>query len=110
MATTAVPVSDGGIIIGKPKWRPLESEGNLAMLLLLPTIALLLNAWPARRSVGEVCTDAGFLAGFQPTESSSACRQGDTHPIAHSNVAKCTDPRITCPNTDRWAAYPGNAG
>ena len=39
MATTAT--ADSGIIVAKPKWRPLESEGNLALLLLLPTLALL---------------------------------------------------------------------
>jgi multiple sugar transport system permease protein len=43
MATTATPGAGDGTIYGKPlKWRPLEGEGTLAALLLLPTMALLL--------------------------------------------------------------------
>ncbi len=43
MASTATPGAETGIVIGRPtKWRPLESEGNLAALLLLPTMTLLL--------------------------------------------------------------------
>ena len=72
MATTAIPDSDSGIIIGKPKWRPLESEGNLAMLLLLPTITLLLMfiAYPFMRGVLLAVTNskvgvAGDFVGFE---------------------------------------------
>jgi multiple sugar transport system permease protein len=39
MATTVAP--SGVITIAKPKWRPLEREANLALLLLLPTLTLL---------------------------------------------------------------------
>lgn len=37
-ATTA---SAGDVVVAKPRWRPLESEGNFALLLLLPTLVLL---------------------------------------------------------------------
>lgn len=37
--TTAAPT--GEITIARPRWRPLEREGNLAFLLLLPTLVLL---------------------------------------------------------------------
>jgi multiple sugar transport system permease protein len=59
MATTANPGADG-IVIGKPsKWRPLESEGNLAALLLLPTMALLLAfiAYPFMKGILLAVTD-----------------------------------------------------
>ncbi len=39
MAVTTA--SSGEVVIAKPKWRPLEGEGNLALLLLLPTLTLL---------------------------------------------------------------------
>jgi multiple sugar transport system permease protein len=39
MATTIAP--SGEVTIARPKWRPLESEGNLALMLLLPTLVLL---------------------------------------------------------------------
>ncbi len=72
MATTIVPSADSGIIIGKPKWRPLENEGNLAMLLLLPTIALLLMfiAYPFMRGVLLAVTNSkvgvpGDFVGFE---------------------------------------------
>ncbi len=41
MAVTTTTTTTDGIIIAKPKWRPLENEGNLALLLLLPTLVLL---------------------------------------------------------------------
>jgi multiple sugar transport system permease protein len=49
MATTTTDA----IIIGKPKWRPLENEANLAALLLLPTMALLLAfiAYPFMKGI-----------------------------------------------------------
>ena len=72
MATTAAPGADAGIIIGKPKWRPLESEGNLALLLLLPTIALLLMfiAYPFMRGILLAVTNSkvgvpGNFVGFE---------------------------------------------
>lgn len=72
MTMTAGTVSDGGIIVGKPKWRPLESEGNLAMLLLLPTIALLLMfiAYPFVRGILLAVTNSkvgviGDFVGFE---------------------------------------------
>ena len=75
MATTAAPSaapgSDRDIIIGKPKWRPLESELNLAMLLLLPTVTLLLMfiAYPFLRGIMLAVTNskvgvAGEFVGF----------------------------------------------
>ena len=72
MATTEISVPGGGIIVGKPKWRPLESEGNLAMLLLLPTIALLLMfiAYPFMRGILLAVTNSkvgviGEFVGFE---------------------------------------------
>jgi len=72
MTTTVVSGPDRGIIIGKPKWRPLESEGNLAMLLLLPTIALLLMfiAYPFMRGILLAVTNSkvgviGDFVGFE---------------------------------------------
>jgi multiple sugar transport system permease protein len=58
MASTAA--SAGSIVIGKPaKWRPLESEGNLAALLLLPTMTLLLLfiAYPFLKGILLAVTD-----------------------------------------------------
>ena len=37
-ATTA---GADGVVVARARWRPLESEGNLALLLLLPTLVLL---------------------------------------------------------------------
>ena len=72
MAITVESAPDSRIIIGKPKWRPLESEGNLAMLLLLPTIALLLMfiAYPFMRGILLAVTNskvgvAGDFVGFR---------------------------------------------
>ena len=72
MATTVISGPGGGIIVGKPKWRPLESEGNLAMLLLLPTIALLLMfiAYPFMRGILLAVTNSkvgviGDFVGFE---------------------------------------------
>jgi multiple sugar transport system permease protein len=58
MAATASAPSD--IIVAKPKWRPLESEGNLALLLLLPTLTLLtlFIAYPFMRGIMLAVTDA----------------------------------------------------
>ncbi|MFZ4808653.1 MAG: carbohydrate ABC transporter permease [Hyphomicrobiaceae bacterium] len=46
-------------VIGKPKWRPLEGEGNLAFLLLLPTLVLLgmFIAYPFLRGIMLAVTD-----------------------------------------------------
>ena len=41
MATTTAPATAGDLVFAKPRWRPLEGEGNLAFLLLLPTLVLL---------------------------------------------------------------------
>jgi multiple sugar transport system permease protein len=51
MAITAATTGD--IIIAKPKWRPLENEGNLAFLLLTPTFVLLglFIAYPFLRGI-----------------------------------------------------------
>ena len=50
----------GGIKNPKPKWRPLESEGNLAALLLLPTMTLLglFIAYPFVRGIMLSVTSA----------------------------------------------------
>jgi len=58
MATTAT--ASDGIIVPKPKWRPLESEGNLAFLLLLPTLTLLglFIAYPFIKGILLSVTDA----------------------------------------------------
>ena len=75
MATTAVPVPPGAIIVGKPKWRPLESEGNLAMLLLLPTVALLgmFIAYPFVRGILLAVTNSkvGQIGEF---DAAAACK------------------------------------
>jgi multiple sugar transport system permease protein len=72
MAITVESAPDSRIIVGKPKWRPLESEGNLAMLLLLPTIALLLMfiAYPFMRGILLAVTNSkvgvlGEFVGFE---------------------------------------------
>ena len=53
MAITAAGTTMGDIIVGKPKWRPLENEGNLAFMLLLPTFVLLglFIAYPFLRGI-----------------------------------------------------------
>ena len=53
MAITAAGTTSGDIIVGKPKWRPLENEGNLAFMLLLPTFVLLglFIAYPFLRGI-----------------------------------------------------------
>ena len=68
-ATASAP---GDIIVAKPKWRPLESEGNLALLLLLPTLTLLtlFIAYPFMRGIMLAVTDArvgipGKWVGFK---------------------------------------------
>jgi multiple sugar transport system permease protein len=52
--------SAGGISYAKPKWRPLESEGNLALLLLIPTFVLLglFIAYPFLRGILLSVTNA----------------------------------------------------
>ena len=66
MATTSAP--PGGINIAKPRWRPLEAEGNLAFLLLLPTLVLLglFIAYPFLRGIWLSLTDSrvGIDGGF----------------------------------------------
>ena len=58
MAVTTAPPGD--IIIAKPKWRPLEGEGNLAFLLLLPTLVLLglFIAYPFLKGILLAVTDS----------------------------------------------------
>ncbi len=70
MATTTAPIER--IIIAKPKWRPLETEGNLALLLLLPTLTLLglFIAYPFVRGIMLSVTNArvgvpGTFVGFE---------------------------------------------
>jgi multiple sugar transport system permease protein len=60
MAVTATASQGGGIIVAKPKFRPLESEGNLALLLLLPTLTLLglFIGYPFLRGILLAVTDA----------------------------------------------------
>jgi multiple sugar transport system permease protein len=41
MVMSAAATSTGDLVVAKPKWRPLEKEGTLALLLLLPTLVLL---------------------------------------------------------------------
>ena len=87
MATTEISVPGGGIIVGKPKWRPLESESNLAMLLLLPTIALLLMfiAYPFLRGILLAVTDSklGVLGAFVGFENFARLMKD---PIFHAVV------------------------
>ncbi len=59
------------IIVARPKWRPLESEGKLALLLLLPTFTLLgaFIAYPFLRGILLSVTNArvgvpGQFVGF----------------------------------------------
>jgi multiple sugar transport system permease protein len=58
MAMTATATGD--VIVPKPRWRPLESERNLAFLLLLPTFTLLglFIAYPFLRGILLSVTDA----------------------------------------------------
>ncbi|HRD76458.1 MAG TPA: sugar ABC transporter permease [Hyphomicrobiaceae bacterium] len=70
MAVPAAP--SGDVIVAKPKWRPLESEGNLALLLLLPTLVLLglFIAYPFLRGIMLAVTDTkvgepGKWVGFE---------------------------------------------
>jgi multiple sugar transport system permease protein len=58
MAMTAAATGD--VIVPKLKWRPLESERNLAFLLLLPTFTLLglFIAYPFLRGILLSVTDA----------------------------------------------------
>ena len=66
MATTSAPPS--GVHVAKPRWRPLEAEGNLAFLLLLPTMVLLglFIAYPFLRGIWLSLTDSrvGIEGGF----------------------------------------------
>ncbi len=62
----------GEVVVAKPKWRPLESERNLAFLLLLPTFTLLglFIAYPFMRGIMLAVTDArvgvpGRFVGFE---------------------------------------------
>lgn len=52
--------ADGAIIVAKPRWRPLESEGRLGFLLLLPALVLLglFIAYPFLRGILLSVTDA----------------------------------------------------
>ena len=66
--TTAPPV---GLHVSKPKWRPLEGEGTLALLLLLPTLTLLglFIAYPFFRGIFLSVTNSrvgvpGTFVGF----------------------------------------------
>lgn len=68
MSTTAA----SGPVIAKPKWRPLEREGSLAFLLLLPTLTLLglFIAYPFVRGILLAVTDTkvgvpGKWVGFE---------------------------------------------
>jgi multiple sugar transport system permease protein len=72
MAITTISAPDGAIVVPKPKWRPLESEGSLALLLLLPTVALLLMfiAYPFVRGILLAVTNSkvgqvGDFVGFE---------------------------------------------
>ncbi len=59
MAVAASTSTPDRIIVAKPKWRPLESERNLAWLLLLPTMVLLglFIAYPFMRGLLLSVTD-----------------------------------------------------
>jgi multiple sugar transport system permease protein len=70
----ALTASSGGekIVIAKPRWRPLEAEGNLAFLLLLPTLTLLglFIGYPFLRGIMLAVTDTkvgvpGKWVGFE---------------------------------------------
>ena len=58
MTMSATPVAGGNV--AKPKWRPLEGEGTLALLLLLPTLTLLglFIGYPFLRGILLAVTDA----------------------------------------------------
>jgi multiple sugar transport system permease protein len=60
MAVAASTATPERVIVPKPKWRPLESERNLAWLLLLPTMVLLglFIAYPFMRGLMLSVTDA----------------------------------------------------
>jgi multiple sugar transport system permease protein len=60
MAVAASTSTPERVIVPKPKWRPLESERNLAWLLLLPTMVLLglFIAYPFMRGLLLSVTDA----------------------------------------------------
>ncbi len=60
MAVAASTSTAERIVVPKPKWRPLESERNLAWLLLLPTMVLLglFIAYPFMRGLLLSVTDA----------------------------------------------------
>lgn len=67
-----VNATSAGVVVAKPKWRPLESEGTLALLLLLPTLALLglFIGYPFLRGILLSVTDAkvgvpGKWVGFE---------------------------------------------
>ncbi len=59
MAVAASTSTPERVIVAKPKWRPLESERNLAWLLLLPTMVLLglFIAYPFMRGLLLSVTD-----------------------------------------------------
>jgi multiple sugar transport system permease protein len=60
MAVAASTSTPERVIVPKPKWRPLESERNLAWRLLLPTLVLLglFIAYPCMRGLLLSVTDA----------------------------------------------------
>jgi multiple sugar transport system permease protein len=60
MAVAASTSTPERVIVPKPKWRPLESERNLAWLLLLPTMVLLglFIAYPFMRGLLLSVSDA----------------------------------------------------
>ena len=82
MATTEISVPGGGIIVGKPKWRPLESEGNLAMLLLLPWFCSLICM--ARRPWNALLLANMLVMGISPVNhlSQRQCSFSSKPPLA----------------------------
>ena len=87
MAVVASSSSADRIIVAKPKWRPLESERNLAWLLLLPTMVLLglFIAYPFMRGLLLSVTDTrvGVPGQFVGLEN---FRRLATDPIFHAVV------------------------
>lgn len=87
MAVAASTSAPDRVIVAKPKWRPLESERNLAWLLLLPTMVLLglFIAYPFMRGLLLSVTDTrvGVPGEFVGLEN---FRRLASDPIFHAVV------------------------
>ncbi len=90
-ADAVVVTKTADIIVPTPKWRPLENEGNLALLLLLPTLALLslFIAYPFLRGImlSVTNTRVGIPGDFVGFENFARLA---TDPIFHAVVWNTT--------------------